>query len=539
MQSFTKGIKSMTRDEAVHIMTDDIASILIGYNPTIYLYGSAVLDDFRLGWSDIDILVLTKGEISHERAEVLITLRQDLLKRYPGNLYFRLFEGGMLSVDAFISGGKERTVYWGASGQRITGGYKMDSFGLAQLLDRGVLLHGDDIRDRITYPTYARMRGDIAHHAHLARKYGQVVGWLLDIARGLYTLRTGQIIAKTAAGEWALKNGLCPDTDALQKAIAIRKEPHAYAKEDMAVDNIMIERFADVLDVEFANTIERFARSELQRMNIPCDTLSLIRDKDGVSVWRVATADGSAVMKCFDKQEYRREITNYQLLRSLDVPTLRVIAHTDCAIVLEDIEGSAYRLGTAEDINNPAIAVKIALWYKTLHQKGQKYVNTHDFIDEYDSLTLENLKMVQEKTQTGDLYVWRVIEESFETIRAAVMSLPRTLVNTDFHYSNLAVARDGSSALVFDYNFFFKSYAYSDIRNVCGSFDNEDAKVAFFRTYGAINEDEVSVDDVASVLSALVVACSREIFPKWAKGLLEQVKEGRLLAAVERLLEVV
>jgi len=353
--------------------------------------------------------------------------------------------------------------------------------------------------------------------------------------RLIYTLRTGEIIAKTAAGERALDNGICPDVDAMQKAVKNRKESHI--TNEKSINNAVIQRFADVIDKEFTNTIQHLAESELRCMNITCDALSLIRDKDGVSVWRVMTGDGSVVMKCFDKPEYRREISNYQLLNSLGVPTLKMIDHTDCSLVMEDIERSAYRLGTMEDINNPQIADKIALWYRTLHQNGREYANTHDFIDEGNGLTLDNLEMIQEKTRTSDLNVWRVIEAHFTEIHSAVMSLPRTLVYTNFHFTNLAVARDGSSALIFDYNFFFKGYAYSDVRNVCGNFYNEEAMTAFLSAYGLIDEREVIVDDVASVLTALIIACERKVFPEWANGLLEKVKDGRLLAAVEKLLE--
>ena len=202
-------------------------------------------------------------------------------------------------------------------------------------------------------------------------------------------------------------------------------------------------------------------------------------------------------MKCFDKREYRREIANYQLLNSLGVPTLKIIAHTDCSIVMEDIERSAYRLGTPEDMNNPIIAEKIALWYKTLHENGRDYVNTHYFIDEYDSLMLDNLRLIQEKTGTDGLPVWQAIEKHFEQIRSAVMELPRTLVYTDFYYTNLAVAHNGSSALMFDYNFFYKSYVYSDIRNVCWSLGSEEAKTAFLSAYGGFDEREILVDAVA------------------------------------------
>jgi len=85
----------------------------------------------------------------------------------------------------------------------------------------------------------------------------------------------------------------------------------------------------------------------------------------------VMTDDGSCVMKCFEKPEYRREIANYQLLNSIGVPTLTMIAHMNRSLVLEDIENSVYRLGTMEDINSPDIAAQIALWYRVLLQNGR------------------------------------------------------------------------------------------------------------------------------------------------------------------------
>ena len=240
----------MALNEAIQIMTNEIVTVLANNKPTIYLFGSVALDDFQLGWSDIDILVLTNCKITEQQAETLVGFRQALLERYLGNLYFRLFEGGMLSANAFLRDKKERMVYWGTSGQQITDSYKMDSFGMAELLDSGILLYGEDIRSKMTYPAYSQMRDDIINHVQAARTHGVVVGWLLDIARGIYTLRTGKIVSKTAAGEWALDEGLCPDAGILQKTVQIRKDPLCYSKEDKSVDNAVIQRFADVLEKE-------------------------------------------------------------------------------------------------------------------------------------------------------------------------------------------------------------------------------------------------------------------------------------------------
>jgi len=78
---------------------------------------------------------------------------------------------------------------------------------------------------------------------------------MLDIAGGIYTLRTGKVIAKTAAGEWALQNGICPAPKALRKAVEVRKEPLRYKDTEnfqrwasALGDDIQI--FADVLEQE-------------------------------------------------------------------------------------------------------------------------------------------------------------------------------------------------------------------------------------------------------------------------------------------------
>jgi len=527
----------MTLNEATQIMTNEIVSILADNKPTIYLFGSVALGDFRLGWSDIDIVVLTEREITGEQADVLVGLRQDLLERYPGNPYFRLFEGGMRSASAFLNDTNERTVYWGTSGQRIIDTWKMDSFGMFELVDSGILLYGDDIRLEMLPPTYAQMRDDISRHVQTVRKHGDSVGWLLDMARGIYTLRTGRIIAKTTAGEWALENGICLDKDAMRKAVAIRKEPQNYSREDKIINRKIVERFADVMENEFTETIHRFAESELQHMDITHTALSMLRNKDGVSVWRVEADKNSYVIKCFDKAEHRREMTNYQVLTSLGIPTLKVIAYTDFSIVLEDIERSKYRLGVAEDMNSPQAMALVGAWYKTLHENGRKYASEHSLYDECDCLTLENISKIKEHTGTSDLQVWVVIEKNFDALKSVAMKLPRTLTYNDFYYTNLAVAQDNSFALVFDYNLLGKGYIYADIRNVCSSL-GEEAKAAFLSAYGRFNEQEKDVDDVISLLVNLHFACERENFPNWALESLEQVKDGRLLAAVNKLLGV-
>lgn len=256
------GAERRDRQLAINRMVREITDILADCAPSVYLYGSSALNDFRLGWSDIDILVLTEKQLAETQAKSLVGLRQTMLEKEPGNPYYRSFEGGMLTLRAFLSQEPDRVVYWGTSGERIADRYMFDSFGMAELVESGVLLYGKDIRKGLKYPDCHDLYADVKRHYETIRKYAQKTGrnyysfgWMLDIARCICTLRTGRIIAKTEAGEWALHNNLCPDPYALTTAIRIRKNPLKYKDQKETFDYAEtlgepIQRFADVLEKE-------------------------------------------------------------------------------------------------------------------------------------------------------------------------------------------------------------------------------------------------------------------------------------------------
>ena len=72
---FPVGAERKARQISINSMVWEISHILADCDPTIYLYGSSALNDFRLGWSDIDILVLTDKQISESQANLLVNLR--------------------------------------------------------------------------------------------------------------------------------------------------------------------------------------------------------------------------------------------------------------------------------------------------------------------------------------------------------------------------------------------------------------------------------------------------------------------------------
>lgn len=269
-------------------------------------------------------------------------------------------------------------------------------------------------------------------------------------------------------------------------------------------------------------------KQELKKLNIPYNTIDLIQNKDGVIVARVQSDAKSYIIKYFQNEDFKREIKNYQLLYDLSVPTVKVFGFTDSAILMEDISQSdTFRLATKEDLDDVAIASKIAEWYKLLHTRSKDFSegNITELYDETDFITRENIEFIKSKTGTQNLNVWKLINDNFDIVVSKIRSLPRVLTYNDFYYTNLIIAKDKSSAFMFDYNLLGKGYVYSDIRNVCYSL-GENAKNAFIGAYGEFDKSQIVVDDVASVLITLYHACQRKTFPTWANSILADLKNN-------------
>ena len=250
-------------EQSIKIMVGRIAGILESNNPSIFLIGSVVLDDFKLGWSDIDFICLTEKTIKNEQADELVNLRQTLLAEYPGDKYFRLFEGIMLTLQAFINNEEDTVVYWGTSGQRRINYGSLCAFGKIVLLESGRLLFGNDFRYLISYPTRAKIVEAIKQAYENINTSGIEYpggGWLLDIARCLYTLKTNKVIAKTKAGEWVIEENLCPDIAVMEKVVEIRKNPLKLknSEETKQWEKTLApytQKFVDILKAELRTTV--------------------------------------------------------------------------------------------------------------------------------------------------------------------------------------------------------------------------------------------------------------------------------------------
>ena len=139
--------------------------------------------------------------------------------------------GGMLDLGSFLTGEDTRVVYWGTTGERIKERHAFSAFDRASLLSNGQLLLGKDVRRHLEMPEYPEIATAAVSHAVTIRQHGAgsrsiyAYGWLLDIARCLYTLVNGRLTTKTAAAQWALDEHLCPCPAELSMALTVRRQP--------------------------------------------------------------------------------------------------------------------------------------------------------------------------------------------------------------------------------------------------------------------------------------------------------------------------
>ncbi len=249
-------------DLSIKTLAHRIADVLDRNVHSIWLYGSVVLNDFRLGWSDIDFIAITKAPITERQANTLLMLRQTLSSQFPQSPYYRLFEGVIVHLKEYRSNQYTRLVYWGTTGQRITSQCEIDAFARYELARYGRVVYGDEDCELFITPKTEEMLTAIQGHYEAIRRYAVQTneslyscGWLLDLARCVYFLRHNDVISKTQAGLWALDAHVFSDEESLKRALDIRQNPldnkdRAGVKRWLRGLGPTVQQYADVLEQE-------------------------------------------------------------------------------------------------------------------------------------------------------------------------------------------------------------------------------------------------------------------------------------------------
>lgn len=269
-----------------------------------------------------------------------------------------------------------------------------------------------------------------------------------------------------------------------------------------------------------------------------------IRRKHAKHIFRIAIESSSFILKIFVDPDAAQEVRHYALLKELGVPTLCVIASTNNALLLEDLEVSRrQRLACEEDVGRVEVGAALAEWYRALHDgdsrtSADEPQSTH-LRREHDALTAESILELARKVRGPDRSGWTLLADNIDRIKNAAIGCGETVTHNDFHWTNLALSRDGNPvrAVVFDYHLMGLGLRYSDCRNVTGSL-GPDAAAAFRTAYGETDPMEKILDDVMAPLFALIEAFRRPRFPSWAEESLEIVETEEIHRRLERATEV-
>lgn len=266
---------------------------------------------------------------------------------------------------------------------------------------------------------------------------------------------------------------------------------------------------------------------ELAVYGLPKEGAELIKNECGVIVARVPFAGGTAILKCFENPDFCREIENYAILRSLGVPTIAVYGSSARSILLEDLSASPeYRLAEEADMNDPTVVKALAKWYRVLHTRGEGYVRERGagMYCETDCLTKENLEAVGTRFGLEGSNGLSEAISALPKLKRLCEDAPKTLTYNDFYYTNLAVGRERTAALMFDFNLLGKGVYVSDLKNVAYQLNLENKRL-FFAEYGGADEKLLLLDEITSPLVSLVSAEKRDIYPFWAKEAAEKLAE--------------
>ncbi len=271
---------------------------------------------------------------------------------------------------------------------------------------------------------------------------------------------------------------------------------------------------------------------------------TLLRAAEGHGVYRVRTRRRSYILKHFATGP-AQEPRAYALLQALGVPTLRVYAHNDCALLLEDLEHSrAWRPATDAHMAQAATGRAVARWYRRLHAAGFRLLaetpEAAAFLRPWvDVLAEPALTAAGERLGLAAEPAWQQALRLAGPLLQAYRACPQTLNYSDFAGENLALSRGRGPrrAIVYDYDCLALGAAYSDWRNVTYSLQGA-ARDTFADAYGPVSGRERALDDVLSRLEGVVMAAGLPRLPGWARPILASVSNGELgraLAAAQRL----
>ncbi len=196
---------------------------------SVILHGAVVFDDLAPGYGDLDFAVVVSDGLSDVDCRELISARAPFRDGTHG-VYGAMLEGAFLPHHLLRPRNTGKAVWWGTSGERLWDRNKLGWFCHRIIRDRGIVIHGDDVRKQLEAPSPEHLIQEIRENCRAMREHGRggsvhSVDWLLTAARLLLWLDEGRLSSKTEAADWGAENARGAWRELLPQAKALRLRP--------------------------------------------------------------------------------------------------------------------------------------------------------------------------------------------------------------------------------------------------------------------------------------------------------------------------
>jgi len=202
-------------DAMLRRLTIEVRAALAEQLVGVYLHGSLAAGGFELGRSDVDVLVVTEGELGKERLAALAVAHARL--QASGLHWVTRLEVSYIPRDALRRYDPNKTVH---PALRMDGSFGHDGHGSDWVLqrhvirERGIVLAGPEPHTLIDPVSPEQIRWaaretlhewwapQLDDHSRLRSDEYQAYA-VLTMCRALYTLHHGDVAPKAAAARWA------------------------------------------------------------------------------------------------------------------------------------------------------------------------------------------------------------------------------------------------------------------------------------------------------------------------------------------------
>lgn len=224
------------------------------------------------------------------------------------------------------------------------------------------------------------------------------------------------------------------------------------------------------------------ARQQLQAWHRPDEGLLLLREKEGIALFRVLQPEGPAVLKLFTGETGRAEPAFYKLLAAEGLQTLPPFQMDAKALLLPDLHAPGrYALAGEQHMASPGHMEALGRWYRALHQIP---VERHPWLPlskEWAALSPEGLARAWPALAAQG--AGPELLSRLERLIHKAAGLPLRLCYNDFYYVNLVVGREEPGAFMMDYGRMGLNHPALDLVNALW-FSPPDARAAFLSSYG-------------------------------------------------------